>query len=43
MKGSDVVVDIMKPKTNYRVEYEDFIDKIALRLYIWFINISKGG
>ena len=22
---------------------EDFIDKIALRLYIWFINISKGG
>ncbi|MBS6921459.1 MULTISPECIES: cobalamin adenosyltransferase [Anaerococcus] len=22
---------------------EDLIDKIAIRLYIWFINISKGG
>ena len=22
---------------------EDLIDKIAIRLYIWFINICKGG
>lgn len=25
------------------VNNEDFIDKLASRLYIWFINISKGG
>lgn len=33
MKGSDVVVDIIKPKTNYRVEYEDFIDKMNFEMF----------